>query len=183
MNLRINWRNLGNNESFSADSNGPHKGRFDFTPAFYESTCSAQSLPDVLAEQCRSFERQYNDLTRDAVYCLSDPTYSGCDELLAAAESSKVSDQPFGDECREIGEAAFNRKYAAEPAKQRSLSCAYEKVGTGGPNSSGQTWKRLLPAACQPGAYVGRDGLDCCDSNKMSLGGLGRECTNYTVEK
>ena len=36
---------------------------------------------------------------------------------------------------------------------------------------------------CQKDAYVGRDGLDCCDSNKMSLGGLGRECTNYTVKK
>jgi hypothetical protein len=163
--------------------NGPHQGRFDFTPAFYEATCSTASLPEVLAAQCRSFERQYESLTRDAVYCLNDPAYAGCHELLAAADSSKISDQPFWDECRDIGEAAFNRKYADEPARQRSLGCAYEKVGTGGPNSSGQTWKRLLPAVCQPGAYVGRDGLDCCDSNKMSLGGLGRECTNYLVEE
>jgi hypothetical protein len=161
---------------------GPDKGRFDFTPAFYEATCPAESLPDALAVQCKSFERQYEKLTRNAVYCLSDPTFPRCAALLAAAESAKVADQPFWDECRE-GETAFNRKYAAEPVRQRSEHCAYEKVGTGGPNSRGQTWRRLLPAACQPGAYVGRDGLDCCDSNKMSLGGLGRECSNYTVEK
>jgi hypothetical protein len=163
--------------------NGPDKERFDFTPTFYETTCPIAGIPEALAKQCKSFDRQFTKLTADAVYCLSDEAHPGCKELLAAADAAKAADQPLWEECLEIGEAAFNRKHAADPAKQRSEHCAYEKKGTGGPNSKGQTWRRLLPAACQKNAYVGRDGLDCCDSNNMSLGGLGRECTNYTVKK
>lgn len=163
--------------------NGPEKERFDFTPAFYEETCPKPGIPDALAKQCKSFDRQFAKLTVDAVYCLNEPAHAGCPELLATADTAKAADLPLWDECRQIGEAAFNRKHAGEPAKQRSEACAYEKKGTGGPNSKGQTWRRLLPAVCQKGAYVGRDGLDCCDGNKMSLGGLGRECTPYVVKE
>lgn len=162
---------------------GPAKWRFDFTPAFYEATCGKPGLPEVLSAQCASFSKQYAELTAHHIYCLSEPGGRGCPEVLKSAEDAKAADQPLWDECRRIGQDAFNIKYSNRPALQRSNDCAYEKQGTGGPNSKGETWRRLLPAACQPGAYVDRSGLDCCDSNRMSLGGLGRECSIYSVSK
>lgn len=159
---------------------GPAKGRFDFTAAFYESACTKPGLPAPLTRKCRSFEQQYEELTANAVYCLKDRVHPGCRTVIAEAEAAKKADQSLWAECRKLGEARFNRKH---PSQQRTHGCAYEKVGTGGPNSKNETWKRLMPAACKPGAYVGRDGLDCCDASKISLGGLGQECTNYTVPK
>lgn len=162
---------------------GPDKWRFDFTPAFYETTCNAPGLPEAFAGECRSFSRQYAKLTAHHVYCLTEPTSPGCSAVLKSAEEAKVADRHLWDECRQLGQAPFNIKYSSRPALQRSNDCAYEKHGTGGPNSKGQKWRRLLPAACQPGAYVDRSGLDCCDSNKMSLGGLGKECSIYSVSR
>jgi hypothetical protein len=162
---------------------GPEKGRFDFTKTFFEASCTKSNLPAVLAKKCRSFEDQFNKLTSNAVYCLSDPSAAGCRAVIEKAKAAKRADQPFWRECRRLGEVAYNRKHAKNPGKQRSHGCAYEKVGTGGPNSKGETWRRLLPASCRPGAYVGRTGLDCCDASRMSLGGLGEECSNFTVAR
>ncbi len=160
---------------------GPSDFTFDFTPAFFESYCGRSGLPGPVDQLCGSFQRRYDDYTRDAVYCVSDPRNSRCRDKIAEAEARKAEDKVLYDECLRVGEAAFNRAHPR--AQRRSLSCAYERHGTGGPNSRGTTWRRLLPAACQAGAYVGRDGLDCCDSNHMSLGGLGKECTPYLVQR
>jgi hypothetical protein len=162
---------------------GPSQGRFDFTPAFFESHCSLSALPAALKTMCASFQRQLDRLTRDSVYCLANTGHAGCQPIIDRAKGLQDADQADWKECRDIGEARFNRKHASEPKRQRSLACAYEKIGTGGPNSNGDRWRRLLPAACLPGTFVGRDGLDCCDSNLMSLGGLGRECTPYLAAK
>lgn len=162
---------------------GPSKWRFDFTPAFYEVTCEKSPLPRAFNRQCAAFAEQYKRLTKHQSYCLADRTAKGCEEVLARAEAAKAADKLLWDECHRLGEQAFNRKYRNQPALQRSLACAYELHGTGGPNSKGETWLRLLPAACYSGSFVDRSGLDCCDSNKMSLGGLGKECTIYSVPK
>jgi hypothetical protein len=162
---------------------GPDKGRFDFTAAFYEENCGKSGLPAELTAVCASFGKAYAEFTKDSVYCLETPTHPSCSDLLAKANSLRAADEPFWQECRTLGEAAFNKKHAATPARQRSNDCAYEKQGTGGPNSAGQRWRRLLPAACWPNTYVGRDGLDCCDARKMSLGGLGKECAPFLAKK
>jgi hypothetical protein len=162
---------------------GPSKWRFDFTPAFYEAKCSTTPLPAAFAAQCASFSEKYESLTKDAVYCIAEPAAKGCPAVIAKANAAKAADKVLWDECRSLGQKAFNKKYAKKRTLQRSLACAYELHGTGGPNSKGESWLRLLPAACYAGSYVDRSGLDCCDANKMSLGGLGKECSIYSVPK
>jgi hypothetical protein len=162
---------------------GPAEGRFDFTPAFYEEACAKEGQPKELVAQCDSLGKTYRKLTEGKVYCLAEPDRAGCKEIIEAAEAKQSKDQPLWDECRALGENKFNVKYAGTPEKQRSEDCAYEKHGTGGPNSKGEYWKKLLPAACWPKTYVGRDGTDCCDANKMSLGGLGVECSPFLVKE
>jgi len=162
---------------------GPDKNRFDFTPAFFEATCGKPDLPRALTKTCAGFQRNFDQLTANAVYCLSQPDFTGCAEVIAKAEAAKAADKPLWDECISLGEAKFNRKHASTPSEQRDNACTYEKHGTGGPNSLGQTWRRLLPSACRTGAYVDRAGLDCCDANKMSLGGFGKQCGDFLLAK
>jgi hypothetical protein len=99
------------------------------------------------------------------------------------AATQKAADDVLYDECKRLGEAVFNRKYTDNPAMQREHDCAYEKLGTGGPNSKGQSWKRLLGGACRPGTYVGKDGLDCCSGSLYAAAMLGGECKSFFVKK
>ena len=89
----------------------------------------------------------------------------------------------FDEQCGQpmLPAPAFNREYAAAPAMQRSLNCAYERRGTGR-NSKGDTWRPLLDRACGPGTYAGRDGLDCCTGSLMAAAMLGRECRHFFVD-
>ncbi len=160
---------------------GPDKWRFDFTTAFYEENCNKAGLPKALADKCKSFDDAYEKRIKGKVYCLADPDQEGCAPILTKATSAKEADQPYWDECRKIGAAKFNQKHAKK--RQRSSDCAYEKHGTGGPNSKGQYWSRLLPAACPANSFVGRDGTDCCAKQDIYLGGFGRECTIFLVAK
>lgn len=162
---------------------GPERGRFDFTPAFYEENCGKSDIPRQLADTCGSFESRYKRYTKDHVYCLEQPDHPKCRNVIAAAKAGRNEDEALWSECRSLGQDVFNKKYSGERNKQRSEECAYEKYGTGGPNRLGQRWRRLKPAACWPDTYVGRDGLDCCGSGKMALGGLGGECSKYLVDK
>jgi hypothetical protein len=162
---------------------GPDKGRFDFTAAYFEIACQKPGIPEAFLKTCKAFRAKYEALTSEAVYCLNEPNFEGCEAKLATAKAAKEADQVLYDECKSLGEKAFNKKYQSDVSKQRSLECAYEKKGTGGPNTKGQTWRRLLPAACFAGSFVDRSGLDCCDGNKMSLGGFGNECAIYIVKK
>ncbi|MCB1486992.1 MAG: hypothetical protein KDJ88_05980 [Bauldia sp.] len=161
--------------------NGPDVFRFDFTPAFYEEYCSKPDLPKPLVDECKSFSRQYARLIENKIYCLNEPENQKCLAVIAAAEKRKNDDAILWKECLALGEKDFNKKYSSDITKQRKYDCAYEKKATGGPH--GNDWSRLLPAACQSKAYVGKDGLDCCDANKMSLGGLGKECSPFLVPK
>jgi hypothetical protein len=162
---------------------GPDPHRFDFTPAFFEATCPKSNIPSALVRACKGFQRKYDELTANAVYCLEQPDFAGCKDVLAKAEAAKAADKPFWDECLALGEDRFNRKYASEPAKQRTDKCTYEQHGTGGPNSNGDTWSRLLPSACPSGTHVDRAGTDCCDGSKITLGGFGKQCDAFLVPK
>lgn len=152
---------------------GPHRNTFDLTPAFYTESCAHSPIPGVLATQCKAITAAARTLD-GRLNCFRSPAATPCADVMAKAQSQKKIDQPKYEKCKAVGEAAFNRHRSA--AEQRIDSCAYEKKGTGGPNCLGATWRRLLPAACRTGSFVGRDGLDCCTGNPQIDGPLGAEC-------
>lgn len=159
--------------------NGPHPKTFDFTPEFYKQNCSNPAIPTQLKDQCESLAKAAKSLD-GRINCISNPSDPKCIALMKTANSLQAADIPLYDECKRDGEPKFNS--TRPKAQQRSNDCAYEKKGTGGPNSSGKTWKRLLPGACRPGTFVGRDGLDCCSGNIFADGPLGIECKGFYQE-
>ncbi|MDD5322943.1 MAG: hypothetical protein PHD43_20500 [Methylococcales bacterium] len=156
--------------------NGPHPKTFDFTPEFYKQNCSNPAIPAELRQHCKSLAiaAKALDMRTNCIANLNDPK---CVALIKKANSLQAADLPLYEKCKRDGETNFNKNRPV--AQQRSNDCAYEKKGTGGPNSSGKTWKRLLPGACRPGTFVGRDGLDCCTGNTFSDGPLGSECKGF----
>lgn len=156
---------------------GPAFGRFDFTPAFYEENCARAGLPASFEANCRSAETRIVELRR-LVNCVENPGHERCRALMQAAAARKAADDLLYDECKRVGERAFNR--GRSRSMQRSLGCSYERFGTGR-NSRGQTWRRLLDGACRPGTYAGRDGLDCCTGSLYEAALLGRECRLFFV--
>jgi hypothetical protein len=160
---------------------GPEKGRFDFTPAFYAANCGRAALPTPFAQECQLLMSEYEKIAKTNIYCPHDPTARGCTDVIKKAEAQKAADKNIYDECR-VNSMAFNKKYAADRAKQRSEDCAYEVLRTGGPNRYHQTWPRLMPAACQAGAYVDSDGLDCCDETTMSAAAFSG-CSMYMLPR
>ena len=160
---------------------GPPAGRFDFTPAFYEENCPKPDLPAAFAAQCRSAQPSVASL-REQINCIATPEHAKCKQMMEAAARRKAADDALYEECKRLGEPAFNRKYRDQPGKQRSNDCSYERFGTGR-NSRGDTWRRLLDGACRPGTYVGRDGLDCCSGSLYAAAMLGRECRSFFVPR
>lgn len=157
---------------------GPSPKTLDLTPAFFLERCPQSTTLPVLQKKCEEL-RLAAKLLDGRVNCFKETENTTCKSIMARAQKAKEDDQTLYDECQNVGEARFN---ASQPKKkQRSLSCAYEKYGTGGPNSKGNTWRRLLPAACRPGTYVGRDGLDCCNGTPSSDGPLLRECRSFYI--
>lgn len=160
---------------------GPPPRRFDFTPAFYEENCSKPDLPAVFAAQCRSAQRAIPEFER-LVNCVANPEHERCQTVIATAARRKAADDALYEECLRVGEAAFNRDHRNQRSMQRSLSCSYERFGTGR-NSRGVTWRRLLDGACRAGTYAGRDGLDCCTGSLYEAALLGRECRQFFVPR
>lgn len=158
---------------------GPPEGTFDFTPAFFAANCGRSDLPARLAATCRDLESAVIRLGYDRrTNCFASPSDEGCTAILAEAERLKASDSPEREACLREGEGAYNARQT-DRAMQRSLGCNYERFGTGGPNSSGVTWRRLLPAACRQGSFVGRDGLDCCGGELLAAAALHPECSPF----
>jgi len=157
---------------------GPDRWTFDFTPAFYTENCRRTDIPAKLTVECDRLATAYAKLTQGKIYCIEHPDVPQCVTMMEAARARKAADLPDWLACR-ANEQDFNNKMKLQPHRQRSNACAYEAHGTGGPNSRGTRWKRLLPAACLANSYVGRDGLDCCGPDPFTLGGLGRECAIY----
>lgn len=159
---------------------GPAVGRFDFTPDFFEENCPKTNLPVTFARQCRSGQPTMDRL-RTRINCVKNPEHEKCRALMQTVVRRKAADDTLYDECKSMGEAAFNRKHRNQPRMQRTNACAYEMLRTGGPNSRGERWRRLLDGACRPGTYVGRNGLDCCSGSLYAAAFLGSECMQFFV--
>jgi hypothetical protein len=160
---------------------GPSRGRFDFTPAYFEENCSKPNLPSEFREMCQSAAPGIERLKR-LVNCVATPDDPKCTDLIAAARESQTSDEVFYNECKQLGQVAFNKKHRNERSRQRSNECAYEKFGTGR-NSKGETWTKLLPGACRTGTFVGRDGTDCCNGSLYEAALLVTECNRFFVPR
>ncbi len=160
---------------------GPPPQRFDFTPAFYEEICSAETLPGPLRTKCREMDEQIKTLNTK-LNCILNPVHPKCKKIMDEAKARKQADEKLYRECMTLGEKKFNEKYRDRPALQRTFDCGYEKNGTGR-NSRGLTWRRLLPAACREGSYVGKNGFDCCSADPFSAACFPEECGMYFQER
>ena len=161
---------------------GPDVGRFDFTPPFFEENCPKPEMPAEFARKCRAAQPAIERL-RSQINCITDPTHEKCRVLMEAVARRKAADDVLYDECKRVGEVAFNRNYRNQPAMQRSNDCSYTKLRTGGPNSRGERWRRLLDGACRSGTYVGKDGLDCCSGSLYAAAFLGSECRQFFIQR
>lgn len=158
---------------------GPSRGTIDATPAFYAANCGHPGIPTVLAAQCASLDRAVVRKGYDRkINCLGGSTDSRCGPILAAAAARAAADAPRLASCRSLGEAAYNARQT-DPRLRRSNACLYSQMSLGGPNSAGTRWKILLPAACRPGTFVGRDGLDCCSADLRFAASTHPECSGY----
>jgi hypothetical protein len=159
---------------------GPPPNTFDFTPRFYEAACATTPPQAVLATKCDAL-KEAGAVLDGRQNCIAEPEHPLCRELMAAAVARRSEDRREFQRCRSVGEQKYNEGKAT--ADQRSLDCAYELKGTGGPNSKGRTWRKLLPGACRDGTFVGRDGLDCCSGSAFADGPLGLECRKFYPRK
>lgn len=159
---------------------GPTHGTFDMTPAFYESRCASSDLPAVLKAKCAELQKAAAAL-EGRINCFKDAGNAACKVMIDAARETQRADVAVYEKCIAQGQANFNKGKPAE--QQRSNACAYELKGTGGPNSNGTRWRKLLPGACREGTLVGRDGLDCCSGSLLADGPLGRECRAFYPTK
>lgn len=155
---------------------GPTKNTFDLTPAFYESRCRTADAPALLQSKCLELENTSLKL-KDRVNCIKNAEHSLCKRVMSKAQLMQSIDLPLYEKCKKLSQTQFNR---GKPVLwQRSNECAYEYKATGGPNSKGIIWRKLLPGACRAGTYVGRDGLDCCSGSLFADGSLYQECKAF----
>jgi hypothetical protein len=160
---------------------GPPKGRFDFTPAFFDARCSETDLPAAFAAECDRLKSAISVGSYDRrINCLAEPGNDRCEDLIAAADRKRARDAADREKCLALGEAAYN---AQQPDQNlhRTLGCNYF-LNQKGSNARGQTWFKLTPAACRPKTYVGRDGLDCCSSNLFAAAAFHPECRKYFLD-
>jgi hypothetical protein len=158
---------------------GPPAGKFDFTPAFYDQNCSRPDIPQSLKRQCEALDRAARNLGyQSATNCFASATAPACTEIVAEAARQQVADRPERDKCLMLGESAYNQQQP-DPKKRRSNACNYTQQRLGGPNAKGVTWRKLMPAACRDGTFVGRDGLDCCSTNTRFAASVHPECKRY----
>ena len=156
---------------------GPPENTFDFTPAFYAQHCSEPSIPPTLAAKCNALRTDARQLD-GRVNCIKNPEHPKCVQIIQTAKQSQAVDRPLYEQCKRDGQAKFNQ--TRPKAQRRDQDCAYEKHGTGGPNSRGVRWARLLPGVCRDNTYVGRDGLDCCSGAPLTDGAFGKfECKGF----
>ena len=152
---------------------GPTANTFDFTPRFYQSACATTPAQPELARKCLELKKAAASL-EGRKNCIAQPDSQGCQALIEQAIAARQADRVEFDKCKAVGEGPYN--ITKTPAQQRTNHCSYERHGTGGPNSKGTTWKRLMPGACRDGTFVGRDGLDCCSGVLLADGPLSLEC-------
>lgn len=162
---------------------GPPRGRFDFTPAFFESRCGDAGVPAAFSEVCRSIESAISSLGYDRrINCLDAGTEdSRCETLIGAAREAQESDAAERDRCLSLGgDAAYNAQQP-DASLHRTLGCNYF-LNQKGENSAGDAWFKLAPGACRPDTFVGRDGLDCCSASVYATAKLHPECRAFFLE-
>jgi hypothetical protein len=158
---------------------GPHERTFDFTPAFYTEACGRSGLPQALQNACAELQAAVRKRGYDQrVSCFNAPEHSTCSGLMTRANEEQEADRRERAACLAEGQTPYNARQT-DRAKHRAHGCNYERFGTGGPNSKGNTWRKLLPGACREGTFVGRDGLDCCSNNLFAAASLHPECSVY----
>jgi len=157
---------------------GPDQNTFDFTPAFFQEVCASTPAQEILSERCRKMHQADASLS-GLTNCIAVPGSPECAPVILKARNDRIVDLPIYEKCLAIGLDKFNLQKPL--AAKRSLNCAYEAKGTGGPNSRGTKWRKLLPGACREGTFVGRDGLDCCSGVQLTDAWLGPECRVFYV--
>jgi hypothetical protein len=158
---------------------GPSQGTIDATPAFYAEHCGRLGIPAALRAQCAALDRAVARSGYDRkANCIAGAADPGCAPILARARSAAGIDAPRLALCRRLGETRYNAQ-ERNPRLHRSNACLYSKMSLGGPNRHGTRWRILLPAACRPGTYVGRDGLDCCSSDLRFAASTHPECSAF----
>lgn len=161
---------------------GPARGRFDMTPALFESRCADASLPPAFAAECRRLQNAATRLGYDRrVNCVADPQEPRCALLLGPKREAQTKDAAERETCVALGEAAYNRQQT-DATRHRTLGCNYY-LNQKGSNASGETWFRLAPGSCRPGTYVGRDGLDCCSASLYAAAALHPECRGFFLDR
>ena len=158
---------------------GPPRGRFDFTPAFFDAACRGDDLPSPLAAKCTSLDRAVARHGYDRlVNCISEPGHPACADVMATARSDKAADAAERAVCKELGgDAAYNAQQS-DASRHRTHGCNYFK-NRRETNSRGVSWVRLAPGSCRPETYVGRDGLDCCSASSYAAAALHPECRPF----
>ncbi len=156
---------------------GPERGRFDFTPAFYQANCKRDDIPAALKNECASQDRaivKYGyDKRRN---CFLTPTDAKCVAVLASSKAAQDADNPKRQQCLQMGEKAFNAAQTSAKEK-RANDCNYSDAPLGG--SPGHRWRILLPGACRPNTYVDPHGLDCCSQDIRFAAANQLECAVF----
>jgi hypothetical protein len=161
--------------------NGPSIGRFDFTPTFYSENCSRSDIPVALQTQCNSLDRDAKRLGYvDAINCFDAPEDTRCTMIIKASKAAQDADIPKRQQCIAIGQKKYNASQT-DPKERRANDCNYSELSLGG--KPGKRWKLLLPAACRPGTFVDRFGLDCCSSDIRFAAANHPECKAYFPSK
>lgn len=157
---------------------GPPDGKFDFTPAFFDAWCPRADKPAALASECALIERAERRYA-DRLNCFATPDAPVCRAVMSQARLAQEADEADYALCLRLGVQAFNRQQPDE-ARHRSTraGCGYAQ-NIRKCNSRGVCWQTLLPGACAPGSFVGRDGLDCCSGTVRAAAYLHPECTPF----
>ena len=156
---------------------GPPSGTFDFTPAFYAANCGRAEVPAALKAQCGALDRAAAKLgytTR--INCFLSPDHAKCRAVMDRAKADQSRDVPKREACLGLGEAAYNAAQS-DPDERRTNACNYSLSLRGG--RPGRQWHLLLPAACRPGTYVDRFGLDCCSGDVRFAASNHPECASF----
>ncbi|HBP6526345.1 TPA: hypothetical protein L6A81_11955 [Pseudomonas aeruginosa] len=154
---------------------GPTKKTYDLTPAFFREACANTPTQPALAAKCRELQRDAQSLD-GRINCIATPGHAKCIEMIANAKTAQDLDRPKYEQCVSVGEDNYNQGKPA--SEKRANDCTYEFLRTGH-NRNGVIWRKLLPAACRAGTYVGPYGTDCCNGFPFEDGPKGKECEFY----
>jgi hypothetical protein len=157
---------------------GPPFGTFDFTPAFYQDSCKdGTKVPDAVVAACKSFDKIVSKFGYDkATNCFERPDDPKCTAVITTAKAAQDADIPKRLLCIKMGEPAFN-KAQTDPRERRTNACNYSQMSLGG--TTAKSWRLLLPAACRPGTYVDKYGLDCCSADTRFAAENHPECSAF----